>query len=89
MLFLLLLFLVVVPFLNSCYVLRVDTVAEKRLLFGGMYIQPKRIWTRATSTNGMWCTPELKSVHMVRLSIMVGHNISALNIHVSVLVPCK
>ena len=35
----LLLFLVVVPFLNSCYVLRVDTVAEKQLLFGGMYSQ--------------------------------------------------
>ena len=49
----------------------------------------KKIWTKATSTNGMWCAPELKRVRMVRLSVMVGHNISALNIHVSVLVPCK
>ena len=33
------LFPIVVPFLNSCCVLGVDTVAEKQLLFGGMYSQ--------------------------------------------------
>ena len=72
------LFRVVVPFLNSCCMLRVGIAAEKQLLLGGMcgqkgYGQEQQV--------AMACGVHQQRVHMVRLSVMVGHNIRICLIH--------